>query len=520
MGRKPQLLFTLITCMAICVSSSAQEIPNLNSDKNKLVRKDSVLNNISFLSSKTIDKYLSSIDKKSKTLEGKLAGTNEKALKDLTKQEQKLRKKLARVDSGAAKQLFDKSNAQLQQLTGKLQKQAGSIDKVKSFGSSYKEYIPLLDTFKTSLKFLEKANVNGLTDNLKNNPLQEQTTKALGSIKGLESQLQNATDIKAYIKQRKQELKEVFEKNGLGKELQGLNKQAYYYQAQVAEYKQLLQDPKKIEEKAIAELTKLPLFKDFMKNNSQLASLFRVPDNYGTPQALAGLQTRASVNQLLQSRLGTMTTSATGTTGGGANPQQYIQQQVQQAQGELNKLKDKINKAGGGSSDLEIPDFKPNNQKTKSLLSRLEYGMDLQTQKQNNLFPVTSDLGLTVGYKLNDKSVVGIGASYRMGWGSNFGNMKLTNEGIGLRSYVDMKLKGTLFISGGYEQNYQERFESIGELYNKDISSWRQSGLLGLTKKIPIAKKKTTKIQLLYDLLHQQNGIPTQPLVFRVGWGM
>ena len=43
----------------------------------------------------------------------------------------------------------------------------------------------------------------------------------------------------------------------------------------------MLKDPKKIEQKALSILNKLPAFQKFMKQNSQLASLFRIPDNYG-----------------------------------------------------------------------------------------------------------------------------------------------------------------------------------------------------------------------------------------------
>ena len=496
-----RILLGIVSCYLIATRGYCQDT-TINANKDSSIT----------LSPKQLNQYSNSINKKAEVITDKLAKTNAKALKDLQQQEQKLQKKLAKVDSNLAKQLFNPAKQSLASLTTKVGSAKGKLNKLQSItgGGGTKEYLPLLDTFNTSLKFLEgKLGDNGLKD---------QATKALGSIKGLESQLQNATDIKAYIQQRKQALKAAFEQNGMGKELQALNKQAYYYSQQVNEYKQLLKDPKKLQERAIAELAKSAFFKDFMQHNSQLARLFRVPDNYGTPQALAGLQTRASVNQLISQRLGNLT--ANTTSGGGANPQQYLQQQVQTAQSELNKLKDQINKAGGGSSDLEMPDFKPNHQKTKSFLDRLEYGLDMQTAKQNSLFPVTSDIGLTVGYKLNDKSTIGLGVSYKMGWGNGFKDIKLTNEGIGLRSYLDMKLKGNLLISGGYEQNYMQRFVSIGDLYHLPQTAWRQSALLGLTKKIPITKKKSTKVQVLYDFLHNQNHVPSPPILFRVGWGM
>ncbi len=332
-----------------------------------------------------------------------------------------------------------------------------------------------------------------------------------GTLEGFEGKLQQANDIQRFIKERKQQLKEQFEKYGLGKHLKKINKEVYYYQQQINEYKSILKDPKKIEQRAIAELRKLPAFKAFMQKNSQLASLFRLPDNYGTAESLAGLQTRASVQSQLQQRFGTGSFSGpAGGAGGG-----FVQQQMQAAQGELNKLKDKVNKLGGGSSDIDMPDFKPNTQKTKSFLKRLEYGANVQSQKTNSLLPVTSDLALTMGYKLNDKSVIGVGAAYKLGWGNGWQHIKLTHEGVGLRGYVDYKLKGSFWITGGYEQNYQYAFKKIEQL--KNMNAWQTSGLIGLTKKYKIGKK-TNNLQLLWDFMSYQQMPRRQPVLFRIGY--
>ena len=123
-----------------------------------------------------------------------------------------------------------------------------------------------------------------------------------------------------------------------------------------------------------------------------------------------------------------------------------VQQNIQQAKEELSKLKDKLQQQGE-TADLDIPNFKPNTQKTKSFFNRLEYGFNLQNTGGNSLLPNMSDIAITVGYKLNDKSVMGIGTSYKLGLGTGLDNIKLTGEGISLRSYIDYKLKGTFYIS-------------------------------------------------------------------------
>jgi hypothetical protein len=50
------------------------------------------------------------------------------------------------------------------------------------------------------------------------------------------------------------------------------------------------------------------------------------------------------------------------------------------------------------------------------------------------------------------KAVIGFGAGCKIGWGKDISNIHLTSQGVSLRSYVDLKLKGGIWISGGYEE--------------------------------------------------------------------
>ena len=167
---------------------------------------------------------------------------------------------------------------------------------------------------------------------------------------------------------------------------------------------------------------------------------------------------------------------------------------------------------------MDMPDFKPNNEKTKPFLKRLEYGSNIQTIRGSYSFPTTTDIGLTVGYKLNNKSIVGIGASYKQGWGRDIQHIHLTPQGLGLRSYFEYKLKKSFYATGGFEYNYQQPFNSMQQLNRSVI--WQQSGLIGMSKVVDIKSKmfKKTKVQLLWDFLSYEQRIRTQPLKFRVGY--
>jgi hypothetical protein len=459
----------------------------------------------SLLSSRTVStQYLDKISAKADQVQQKLDKKSQKALQQWQRQEAKIQRKLAGIDSLKAKQIFANAGQQYKQLEQKLQ-QTGNL----------KQYIPSLDTLATSLKFLQQ-NPQLLSQTKE---AQQKLTEALGKVKGLEGQFGKAEEVKKFLQYRQQYLKEQI--SGLGTRISGqfggqfkhLSKQAYYYNEQVKQYKALLKDHKKAEKKALALLSKTKLFKDFMRKSSQLAALFRLPGDPNDPTAqasLAGLQTRAQVSNLIQQQI----------AAGGPNARQQFQQNLQEAQGQLSQLKNKLNQLGkGGSTEDIMPEgFKPNDQKTKSFLKRLELGTNIQSQKASGYFPTTSDIGLSVGYKLNDKSIIGIGASYKLGWGKDIKHINITHQGAGLRSFVDWKVKGSWWMSGGYEMNYRSEFNQVEQL--KNLNSWQQSGLVGISKVVSLKTKffKKTKLQLLWDFMSYDQVPKAQPIVFRIGY--
>jgi hypothetical protein len=474
-NRRRSLHGCIMLCLALCFSFSSKGQTPL----------DSVLGKID------PQKWAASIGKKASSLEEKLISKGIKTLNRLQRQEEKVyRKMLQSKDSLAAK-------AALADLK---QKYVDMRDKFRNptITNAGGQYISKLDSLSTTLKFLDQSGAGG---NVKD---------ALQKTAALQNKFKQAEEVQKFIKARKQQLKEQLEKLGMVKQLKKFNKEVYYYSAQIKEYKEILKDSKKAEKKALELLSKTKLFKDFFRKNSQLASLFRIPGDANDPTqaSLAGLQTRAQVNNLIQQQI----------AAGGPGAAGQVSQNIQAAQSQLTQLKDRILKAGGSGSNDDMPDFKPNDQKTKSFWKRLEYGTNVQTQKATNFFPVTSDIGLSVGYKLNDKSVIGIGASYKMGWGSGWRDLTITHQGIGLRSYVDIKLKKSFWISGGYEQNYRSAFNSIDQL--RDQNAWQRSGLIGISKILSIKSKifKKTKLQLLWDFLSYENRPQSQSIVFRVGY--
>jgi hypothetical protein len=134
-------------------------------------------------------------------------------------------------------------------------------------------------------------------------------------------------------------------------------------------------------------------------------------------------------------------------------------------------------------------------------------------------FPSVNDLGLSLGYKVNPKSVAGIGVAYKFGLGT-WEKIQFTHEGIGLRSFVDYRISSpdakmfsNIWVSGGYEINYWQRIYTMSQWRNL---AWTRSGLIGLTKRIK-AGKKEGKVQVLWDFLHALQSSPAESIRIRIG---
>lgn len=441
------------------------------------------------------DKLSAAVGKRISGLEKKMIKGSLQTLHQLQHQEEKIiKKQLLPRDSLQAKVRLEKIKNEYKELEQKLRYKGQTIT-----AGTIKNYIPYLDTLKTAFKFLDQQGLKNVGD-------------AFTKINSLEGLVQQAEEIKKIIRERREFLTRELEQLGLARELKRFNKGIYYYSAQLNEYKLILSNPRKIERKAIESISKTKLFRGFMKKNSMLATLFRLPgdaDGSSYRANLAGLQSRSQVNNLIQQQIAS----------GGANAQDQIRQNIQQAQSQLQQLKNKVE--GLGNSDAEIPDFKPNSQKTKRFLQRLELGVNIQSQKASNFFPATSDLGLSIGYKLNDKSVAGIGASYKLGLGGGWNHIRFTGEGNGYRSFIDWKIKGSFWLTGGYEMNHLPGLEEIDVSTGK-INAWQQSGLIGLSKTVSLKTKffQKTKLQLLWDFLSYRQMPAAQPLKFRIGYSI
>lgn len=487
-----KVVLVLLCLLGAAAVTNAQEV-------------DSVTNKVLSFPSKLFNR----IRGKTADLDQQLTKQTEKYLQKMAQQEARMQKRLSKTDSAAAARLFAGSQQQYAAMLQKFRNDTAT-GKAPRFTGTYQPYA---DSLGTALRFLQQnpqlLNTAGKETSL--------VQGASAQMQDLQARMQGSQEVQTFIQQRKAVIKQYLSQltqlpPGLNKEYQDLNTSMYYYAQQVQHYKDMLNNPDELEKKALSVLSQTNTFQNFMKTNSQLAGLFGLPGNAAnaaTPQAaLAGLQTRSVLQNMIQGQIAP----------GGANGAAALSSNVQSAQSQVSSLQDKLGKYGSGGDNIESSNFQPNNQKTRSFLGRLEYGTNLQTSRTNYDFPSVTDLALSVGYKLNNNNSIGIGASYKVGWGNGINHIAVTSQGVGLRSYLNIRIKGTWSATGGFEYNYETPFASVKQLYNLDW--WTKSGLVGITKTVAIKNPvfKKTSLQLLWDFLSYQQVPKTQPILFRIGY--
>jgi hypothetical protein len=440
------------------------------------------------------DKTINKLSNKAENLNNKIDRQTEKYIRKIERQEAWVKGKLSKIDSTAAKQLFDGAAERYKTFTAKINQASARLS-----SNTLTEYIPGLDSTFTSLKFLE-ANT-GLIKNVKT--ASENINDAIKEYEILRQKLKSTDDLKKYLRERKQHLKDALSKYGLDKYLKQYNKGVWYYTAQIAEYKEALHSPERAEQKIIQLLTRIPAFKEFMNQNGMLAGIFGGSGSSGaSPPDPTGLQSRVQVQQLITQQAG------------GSSNMQFVQQNIQNAQGQMAVIQSRFTQWGNTSHNIEMPDFKVNNLKTKSFFNRLEYGLSINTNKGRGIIPNTADIAITIGYKLNNQFITGFGLNTKTGFGNGLNKIKISYEGIGGRSYIDWKIpKCKFWLTGGYEINYFKGFKNITVL--KDINAWQQSCLFGLTKRIQL-KQKGVKMQFLWDALAEKHIPNTSKFLYRI----
>lgn len=387
----------------------------------------------------------------------------------------------------------------------RLMAQATSVESSLNLTAYQGKYFPYLDSIETSLRFLMSR--NSFTENPE---ILEKLKTGEHNLQILYAKISNLDEIEKRLQSRRQWLTNQLENvtKGSLKRLKKYQKELQYYNSQIAEIKNELDQPDKLIKRGLSIMRRSGLFEKFFNKYSVYASFFGSVETDGDfdPSAFPNLQTRASMERQIKERFGGAVSAST-VSGQGA---------LAAVQAELGKLKASLWEKGVGSSQQPIPEFESNSMRTKSFGKRLEYGISFQSVRTNGLFPATTDIALTLGYRISDKMKSGIGLAYKVGWGSGFKDIKITHQGFGLRYFFDYAIIRSVYVSAGGEFNYRSIVNSFSQL--RDINAWQKSGLIGVSKEYMVGKSRKGQVQLYYDFMHNLQVPRTQPLLFRMGY--
>ena len=369
----------------------------------------------------------------------------------------------------------------------------------ESLGNSRHYYTPLLDSIQGVLRFLN-------TENELKTIAGPETDNLLKEFYDVQANLDRLTSFEKMLNGRIDGIINSYPKDLVDRYTKRLHKLVNEYSDKVRKIKELYESPGKKVTGVFSKFSRSEKFQAFMNKNSMLASFFRLPGNgiKLEPQEIVGLQTRKSVEQLMASQLGIP----------GISIDQQVNSMFQRSQSLMPQDQmDSLNISGGvAEDDVKQKDRKP---VVSEKQRKWGFGFNFQTTRYNGIFPVTIDFGGQVNYRISDKFYTGVGISYKLGLGNNFQSIKLTHEGVGLRSGMDFNIKKSFFVSGGFEVNYFQRITDFDQL--KDLSQWQNSALLGAMQKVKIGRSSST-IQLMYDFLHNKHVPRTQPVLFRFGY--
>lgn len=439
----------------------------------------------------------------------KVARRTAKAEKRMVKYEQQLVQMGERVDKGTGKREDRKRN----KVPGSKFRVQGSktlpaTDSVTGYSSSVTNHVakpaqskndnlaqrnnqkskmahePMLDSLNLYYGFAEKSGVGGALPG-----------EALESLGQAQQQLDVTAETKKQMRQQRDYWKAQAKEHPEYQKIAGrMDKETYYYSAQVDEYRKKLRDPALLEEQVVQALRKDPRWNEYLSSLPQ------------PQQDPAKMQPKELVQQMMKSQAAAIDPNA--------------MKLISDARKKGSELLGELSKATGSVGNLDnaaqMPDFKPNPYKTKSLWERMDFGFGLQFDNRTYFLPSSGTAGAQLTFHFTEIISAGALANYRFGLGEDIKHIRLTHIGWGYGVFVNGTFWKGFGVQGGFERNYRTAFDAREDLSFE--AGWTSSALLGVTKEYNIGKKMKGSAAVFYDFLHKSHTPQTNAVVWRMGW--
>lgn len=434
----------------------------------------------------------------------------------IERQQQQLLNRLKRKEQRFARQLQHKDSA--------------AYARYQSQQLGYDSIGHLLHPDSATLAAKTRNKANKVIDSLKGVQLFIQTNAAkagigapeLGKYTGELGSLQQKLDYNEYINglisQHTNSLKGLGTKANIPA-LSGIEQQLFYGKSKMAAWKQVAEEPSKLEEKALEYLQGSAGFDQALSKATTSPNSMQAGMSADDLEKM-GFQTKNSVNKALQEKLG----GNIGQVQEQMNAQvSEWQDKTQGALAEAKQAKQQIKQTAQQAKSIQKPSFKINPMRGKPFWQRIEKGYNFQTTRATTGGkPAMLQLAATAGFKWSPKLTTGAGIAANFGLGKDWSHIHFSFEGVGLRTFAEWKWIYGIGIYGGYERTYKQ----FAFTNNKETSepapmpsvhnttAWNESVLLGLTKSYKVNSKWNGAIQVLYDVWWKEKGMRS-PVVLR-----
>lgn len=195
----------------------------------------------------------------------------------------------------------------------------------------------------------------------------------------------------------------------------------------------------------------------------------------------------------------------------GTNRFKQHQDKLQTAQKKLADYKKKYSSIQS-TKDMSTA-VKRNSLEGKTLSERLVLGGTLQVDKE----PTSLDVSPLLGYKLNRKYTVGLGATYRAVL--NFNEFNAEEQVYGFRAFFQREAVKGFFVHGEFER--MNVAPDSAATNAETTRRWKSGVLAGIGKEYNFIKNVNGQVMVLYNFMHQEGITPyNKRWVFRFGFSL
>ena len=351
-------------------------------------------------------------------------------------------------------------------------------------------------------------------------------------IENINSKLSQQQQVNSLIERRTRNLKQAAANSKLQlSSLKGIDKELFYGKAKIKVVKEISEQPSKAEEQALEYLQGLQGFDQALNYDSNPNSMSKATSADDLEKM--GFQTKRQMNSHLQKKfgdnIGSIQNQVDDQIGEFRSQLQDVSGKVKEGKKQVRNLKSDVSETKAALHSTAGPNrqsFKVNPMRGFPFWQRVEKGYSWQVSKAtpDGQRPAIMEVGATAGFRHTPRVTYGLGIALPVGLGRNWNNIRLSVEGVSLRSFATWEWNWGIRAYAGDERLYKtSAITGVSKDDRKGLSPlgrhhnlyWEESFLIGVTKSYRITSKWNGSMQLLYDFWWKAKGL-SSPFIIRV----